>query len=145
MDLLTIKQTSEKLGVTVGRIHQLIKDGRLPAEKLGSQYVIRESDLKLVENRQNGRPSKPKTEVNSKAEELNDFSANSNVGETNSNIEVYGRIDIDKKLLAEKIGNPIPFAKNSSHPPKIIWLDSDGKSAEISENQSLKGRRSKKK
>jgi hypothetical protein len=32
----------------------------LPAEKTGRDYFIKESDLKLVENRQTGRPPKPK-------------------------------------------------------------------------------------
>ena len=58
MDLMTVKEVSEKLEVTIGRIHQLIKVGRLPAEKLGSQYVIREADLCRIENRKPGRPPK---------------------------------------------------------------------------------------
>ncbi len=56
MDLLTIKEASKKLQITVRRVHQLIVAGRLPARKLGSQYVIKESDLKLVADRKPGRP-----------------------------------------------------------------------------------------
>lgn len=56
------------MGVTVGRVQQLIWDGLLPAQKVGRDYVINEDDLKLVENRPKvGRPSKAKGETNSKA------------------------------------------------------------------------------
>jgi excisionase family DNA binding protein len=66
MKLLTTKQAAERLSVSIGRIHQLINEGRLPAEKLGRDYVIREEDLKLVEDRKVGRPPKAKTEADSK-------------------------------------------------------------------------------
>jgi excisionase family DNA binding protein len=66
MKLLTTKQVAERLGVSIGRIHQLINEGRLPAEKVGRDYVIREEDLKLVESRKVGRPPKAKAETNSK-------------------------------------------------------------------------------
>jgi len=36
----------------------MIRDGRLPAEKFGRDYLIKESDLKLVEDRKPGRPTK---------------------------------------------------------------------------------------
>jgi excisionase family DNA binding protein len=58
MKLLTTKEAAERLGVGYVRIHQLIKQGRLPAEKMGRDYFIKESDLKLVEDRKPGRPSK---------------------------------------------------------------------------------------
>jgi len=58
MSLMSVKEAARKLDVTVGRVHQLIQSGRLPAEKLGSQYVIRLEDLKLVETRKAGRPVK---------------------------------------------------------------------------------------
>lgn len=57
MDLMTVKDVSDRLKITIGRVHQLIKAGRLPAEKLGSQYVIRKTDLPLVEIRKPGRPT----------------------------------------------------------------------------------------
>lgn len=61
MKLLTTKESAERLGVTVARVHQLINEGRLPAEKMGRDYFIKEDDLKLVEDRKPGRP--PKTET----------------------------------------------------------------------------------
>lgn len=60
MELLTTKQAAERLGVHRSRVHALIKAGRLPAEKFGNVYVIKESDLKLVEDRKPGRPSTKK-------------------------------------------------------------------------------------
>jgi len=58
MNMLTTKEAGERPGITVQRIHALIKDGRLPAQKFGRDYLIKESDLRLVEERKPGRPSK---------------------------------------------------------------------------------------
>lgn len=58
MELLTTKETAEKLGVSVRRVQAMITDGSLPATKFGRDYVIKESDLKLVKDRKPGRPSK---------------------------------------------------------------------------------------
>ena len=57
---LTTKEVAEKLGVSVGRIQQLIAEGRLPATKIGQTNLVKESDLKLVKDRKTGRPSKDK-------------------------------------------------------------------------------------
>ncbi len=56
MDFLTTKQVAEKLGITPRRVQALIEVGKLPAQKFGRDYMIREKDLKLVENRKVGRP-----------------------------------------------------------------------------------------
>src|SRR5215813_13440634 len=56
MKLITTNEAAERLGVTVQRIHALIRDGRLPAERLGRDYVIKEEDLALVADRKPGRP-----------------------------------------------------------------------------------------
>jgi excisionase family DNA binding protein len=61
--MLTTAEVAERLGVTVQRVHQFIKDERLPAEKMGRDYIINEGDLKLLEDRQTGRPPKAKTSV----------------------------------------------------------------------------------
>lgn len=58
--LLSVTEAAERLGVIRQRVFQLIKSDRLPAVMVGSQYVIKESDLKLVENRPTGRPPKDK-------------------------------------------------------------------------------------
>ncbi len=60
METLTTKEVAERLGVTVPRVHALIRAGRLPAEKRGRDVFVKESDLQLVANRKTGRPRKPK-------------------------------------------------------------------------------------
>ena len=59
---LTTKEVAEKLGVSVGRVQQFIAEGRLPATKIGQTNLVKESDLKLVQDRKTGRPSKAKGE-----------------------------------------------------------------------------------
>ncbi len=58
MKVLTTREASERLNVSVRRVHQFINQGRLPAAKLGRDYIIQEKDLKLVAERKNGRPAK---------------------------------------------------------------------------------------
>jgi excisionase family DNA binding protein len=58
MKLLTTPEAAERLGITVARVQQLIWKGRLPAQKIGRDYVINEDDLKLVAERKPGRPAK---------------------------------------------------------------------------------------
>ncbi|HVF54733.1 MAG TPA: helix-turn-helix domain-containing protein [Pyrinomonadaceae bacterium] len=58
MKMMTTSEVAERLGVHVTRVRALIVAERLPAQKLGRDYVIREADLKLVEDRKPGRPPK---------------------------------------------------------------------------------------
>jgi excisionase family DNA binding protein len=58
MDYLTTKEVADKLGVSLRRVQAMVESGRLPATKFGRDYMIREADLKLVENRKVGRPKK---------------------------------------------------------------------------------------
>ncbi len=57
-ELLTTSEVAEKLGVTRWRVSQLIKDGRLKAEKYGQIYLIKEEDIEIVKERKTGRPKK---------------------------------------------------------------------------------------
>jgi excisionase family DNA binding protein len=66
MKLLTTKEAAARLGISVMRVQQLIWGERLPAEKIGRDYVIKEDDLKLVADRKPGRPRKGQTEGASK-------------------------------------------------------------------------------
>ncbi|MDQ3652450.1 MAG: helix-turn-helix domain-containing protein [Acidobacteriota bacterium] len=66
MKQLTTREVADRLGVTVQRVHQFIKDERLPAQKMGRDYIINEGDLKLLDDRQTGRPPKAKPEQNGK-------------------------------------------------------------------------------
>lgn len=65
--LLSVKQAAAALGVNRQRVQQLIESKRLPAEKVGAYYVIREIDLELVRERKVGRPPKAKAKTGSKA------------------------------------------------------------------------------
>ncbi len=56
--LLSTTQAAERVGISVARIQTFIWEGRLPAVKVGRSYAIDEDDLKLVEDRKVGRPSK---------------------------------------------------------------------------------------
>lgn len=56
--LLSVSEAADKLGISRWRINQLINQERLPAQKVGRAYIIKESDLKLVEDRKPGRPPK---------------------------------------------------------------------------------------
>ncbi len=60
MKVLTTREVAERLNVSVRRVHQFIEQGRLPATKLGRDYIIQEKDLRLVAVRTNGRPPKKK-------------------------------------------------------------------------------------
>lgn len=68
MNLLTTSEVAERLGVTVKRVQAMIRDERLPAEKRGRDYFVREVDLKLVEDRRPGRPRKLRSAETSKQE-----------------------------------------------------------------------------
>ncbi|HZT34520.1 MAG TPA: helix-turn-helix domain-containing protein [Nitrososphaera sp.] len=59
--LLTTSEAAERLGVNASRIRQLVLQGRLPAQKMGRDLFVDEKDLKLVEDRKPGRPSKAET------------------------------------------------------------------------------------
>jgi len=61
MNLLSIKEVAEKLGVSARRVNQLIDEKKLPAQKIGSQYVINEGDLEKVTI--HGKAGRPKKEA----------------------------------------------------------------------------------
>jgi excisionase family DNA binding protein len=61
MNLLTIKEAAEKLGVSARRVNQLVDEKKIIAQKIGSQYVIREVDLSKVKIY--GKPGRPKKVV----------------------------------------------------------------------------------
>ena len=60
MKWLTTKEAAEKLGVSIRRVQAMVTQGRLPAEKFGRDYKIKESALSIVEKRKTGRPANPK-------------------------------------------------------------------------------------
>ena len=59
-DLLTTPEVAEIVGLSEGRIRQLIIAKRLPAQKYGNVNLVERKDLVLIENRAHGRPRKNK-------------------------------------------------------------------------------------
>ncbi|MDQ3747924.1 MAG: helix-turn-helix domain-containing protein [Acidobacteriota bacterium] len=63
-NLLSVREVADRRGVTVWRIHQLIKAGTLQAEKYGNQYLIRIKDAdSLTIHGKPGRPTKDKKDA----------------------------------------------------------------------------------
>lgn len=58
MDLLNTSQAAEVLGVSERRVRALIAGGKLLAQRVGRDYVIRQEDIALVGDRKPGRPAK---------------------------------------------------------------------------------------
>lgn len=54
--MIATKAAARELGITVQRVRVLIREGRLPAQKLGRDWIIRWADLDLVRERKPGRP-----------------------------------------------------------------------------------------
>jgi excisionase family DNA binding protein len=59
--LLTTSEVAARLNISLRRVRQLIEAGRLPSKQFGRDHLVKESDLKLVENRKPGRPRKEHT------------------------------------------------------------------------------------
>lgn len=66
MGILSTAEAAVKLGVSVRRVQQLVKVGRLPAKVFGGSLMIEEKDLKLVKNRKPGRPKKQASKMSEK-------------------------------------------------------------------------------
>jgi excisionase family DNA binding protein len=58
MKILNTRQAAKILEVNDSRVRQLILAGRLPAQKVGRDWIIFEKDLKKVADRVHGRPRK---------------------------------------------------------------------------------------
>jgi excisionase family DNA binding protein len=55
---LTTKEAAGILNLSRNRVLDLIRFDRLPAQKVGGIWLIKESDLELVKDRKPGRPRK---------------------------------------------------------------------------------------
>lgn len=56
MSLISVSEAAQQLGVSRARVQQRIKDGSLPARKVGRGWVIDQADLRLVSHQRPGRP-----------------------------------------------------------------------------------------
>lgn len=54
--MITTKEAATRLGVDPSRVLALIKADRLPAQKIGRDWLIDPDDLAKVEHRPNGYP-----------------------------------------------------------------------------------------
>lgn len=59
-NLLTVKEVAARLNLTPVRVRMLIKAGRLPAQKVGRDWLITERALNAFSPRPVGRPRKEK-------------------------------------------------------------------------------------
>lgn len=64
---ITTAEAAQRLNKTIRHVQWLITEGKLPAEKVGRDYLIDEADLALVSNLKRGRPRKPQKEGADKA------------------------------------------------------------------------------
>jgi excisionase family DNA binding protein len=60
-DLLSTTQAAERLGLTPGRIRQLIDAGQLPAIRIGERWVIEARDVERFARQPPGRPHHPRS------------------------------------------------------------------------------------
>jgi excisionase family DNA binding protein len=58
MEPLTAAEAAKRLNVSVRRVQQLVKTGRLPAKMFGGALMIQAKDLEMVAVRKPGRPPK---------------------------------------------------------------------------------------
>jgi excisionase family DNA binding protein len=57
-ELLSTAEAAERLGLSVRAIQKMIEGGRLPARKVGRDYVIDPSALENIPKQAAGRPAK---------------------------------------------------------------------------------------
>ena len=56
--LIGTKEAAARLKISVRRVQALIASGKLPAERIGNSFAIKEADLVLLNGRKNGRTTK---------------------------------------------------------------------------------------
>lgn len=61
-DLISTATAARRLQVTPARVRAMIASGRLPAVKVGRDWLIRTADLELVPDKADRRPGRPKAE-----------------------------------------------------------------------------------
>jgi|SRR5262245_41987112 len=57
-DRVTTKEAARILGVTDGRVRQMILNGQLPAKRFGRALTVARSDVESLRGRKAGRPKK---------------------------------------------------------------------------------------
>lgn len=69
MELVGVTIAAEELGLSTNRVRQLIRQRRLPAQRIGREYAITREDLEAFkrEDRPVGRPPKETEEPGGRA------------------------------------------------------------------------------
>jgi excisionase family DNA binding protein len=59
MELIGVTEAAEELGLSQNRVRQLIKGGKIPAQKIGNLWIVTRPDLEefKAKPRKPGRPS----------------------------------------------------------------------------------------
>lgn len=66
-DVLSTKEASEILGISIRGVQKMIEEGRLEATRVGRDYVIFRQSLDNIKRKSNaGRPPKTKSEEDKK-------------------------------------------------------------------------------
>lgn len=55
-DFISVRDAAGQLGLSIRRVHDLIKAGRIPVTRIGNYFAIRPADLAAVKVRKPGRP-----------------------------------------------------------------------------------------
>ena len=66
MPLISTKDAALRLKLSMRRVQELIKSGRLPARMIAGVYMIESENLVMVKNRKTGRPRKLASKVTRK-------------------------------------------------------------------------------
>ncbi len=61
IDRVTTKEAAQILGITDGRVRQMILRGQLPAKRFGRALTLSRSDVESLRRRKAGRPKKGKS------------------------------------------------------------------------------------
>lgn len=69
-ELLSAKEAAERLNLTEQQTRALIRDGKLPATRIGRAWIIDSDDLPLAEKRP--RPGRPRRKKTGDDEEVED-------------------------------------------------------------------------
>jgi excisionase family DNA binding protein len=64
MQYISTAQAAKELNIGIVRVNQLIKAGRLKADRIGHAWLIVPADLEAVRDRKRGRPKKKAEETN---------------------------------------------------------------------------------
>lgn len=103
MKLVTTKDAALTLGVTEERVRQFIREERLPAVRMGRDYVIQEVDLKLVAVRKTGRPPLKTRKVAARSVARSSDGINKSLTGTNGAKKTNaGALPNDKPKIAKK-------------------------------------------